>query len=102
MRFLRYEALKSVMGPGRVGPGREYSDFSLKFERTRSVRCARSLVIICIVIFLGHPVLQGRRNVIQSEGASETSILSRVKTNLSTMDFYAYLCFPRPGESFSV
>ena len=27
-----------------VGSGREYSDFSLKYERTR---CARSLVIIC-------------------------------------------------------
>ena len=40
----------------------------------------------------------GRRNVTQSEGASETSISSRVKTNLSTMDFYADLCFPRPGE----
>ena len=38
MRFLRYKTLKSVMGPGRVGPGREYSDFSLKFERTRSAR----------------------------------------------------------------
>ena len=46
MRFLRYKALKSVMGSGRAGPGREYSDFSLKFERTRSARCARSLVII--------------------------------------------------------
>ena len=45
---------------------------------------------------------QGRRNVIQSEGASETSISSRVKTNLSTMNFYADLCLPRPGESFSV
>ena len=45
---------------------------------------------------------QGRRNVTQSEGASETSISSRVKTNLSTMDFYADLCFPRPGELFSV
>ena len=50
MRFLRYKALKSVMGsgrvgPGRAGPGREYSDFSLKYERTRSARCARSLVI---------------------------------------------------------
>ena len=33
-------------GPGRAGPGREYSDFSLKYERTRSARCARSLVII--------------------------------------------------------
>ena len=32
------------MGSGRVGPGREYSDFSLKYERTRSARCARSLV----------------------------------------------------------
>ena len=51
MRFLRYMALKSVMGPGRVGPGREYSDFSLKFERTRSARCARSLVIICFLLF---------------------------------------------------
>ena len=50
MRFLRYKTLKSVMGsgragPGRAGPGREYSDFSLKYERTRSARCARSLVI---------------------------------------------------------
>ena len=43
-----------------------------------------------------------RRNVTQSEEASETSISSRVKTNLSTMDFYLYLCFPCPGESFSV
>ena len=33
------------VGPGRAGPGREYSDFSLKYERTRSARCARSLVI---------------------------------------------------------
>ena len=33
-------------GSGRVGPGREYSDFSLKYERTRSARCARSLVTI--------------------------------------------------------
>ena len=32
------------MGSGRAGPGREYSDFSLKYERTRSARCARSLV----------------------------------------------------------
>ena len=46
MRFLRYKALKSVMGSGRAGPGREYSDFSVKYERTRSARCARSLVII--------------------------------------------------------
>ena len=48
--------------------------------------------------------MQGRRkwNVTQSEGASETSISSRVKTNLSTMDFYADLYFPRVGESFSV
>ena len=46
MRFLRYKALKSVMGPGRVGSGREYSDFSLQYERTRSARCARSLVTI--------------------------------------------------------
>ena len=45
MRFLRYKALKSVMGSGRAGPGREYSDFSLKYERTRSAHCARSLVI---------------------------------------------------------
>ena len=45
---------------------------------------------------------QGRRNVTQSEGFSETSISSRVKTTLSAMDFYADLCFPRPGESFSV
>ena len=30
---------------------------------------------------------QGRRNVTQSEEVSETSISSRVKTNLSTMDF---------------
>ena len=44
MRFLRYKALKSVMGSGRAGPGREFSDFSLKYERTRSARCARSLV----------------------------------------------------------
>ena len=42
MRFLRYKALKSVMGPGRVGPGREYSDFSLKF-RKNSLRSLRSL-----------------------------------------------------------
>ena len=42
---------------------------------------------------------QGRRNVTQSEGASETSISSRVKTNLSTMDFYADLCFRRPEAS---
>ena len=33
------------VGPGRAGSGREYSDFSLKYERTRSARCARSLVI---------------------------------------------------------
>ena len=39
---------------------------------------------------------------VRAEGASETSTSSRVKTNLSTMDFYADLCFPRPGESFSV
>ena len=45
---------------------------------------------------------QERRNVTQSEGASETSVSSGVKTNLSTMDFYADLCFPRPGESFSI
>ena len=43
-------------------------------------------------------VEQGCRNVTQKR----TSILSRVKTNLSTMDFYADLCFPRPGEPFSV
>ena len=46
MRFPRYKALKSVMGSGRVGSGREYSDFFLKYERTRSARCARSLVIM--------------------------------------------------------
>ena len=46
MRFLRYKALKSVMGSGRVGPGREYSYFSLKYERTRS---ARSLVIMWLL-----------------------------------------------------
>ena len=45
---------------------------------------------------------QGRRNVTESEGASESSISSRVKTNLSTINFYADLYFPRPGESFSV
>ena len=33
------------MGSGRAGPGREYLDFSLKYERTPSARCARSLVI---------------------------------------------------------
>ena len=32
-------------GSGRAGSGREYSDFPLKYERTRSARCARSLVI---------------------------------------------------------
>ena len=48
MRFLRYKTLKSVMGSGRVGSGREYSDFSLKYERTRSARCARSLVTILL------------------------------------------------------
>ena len=53
MRFLRYKALKSVMGPGRAGSGREYSDFSLKFERTRSARCARSLVTKDPRSFLG-------------------------------------------------
>ena len=26
------------MGPGRVGSGREYSDFPLKYERTRSAQ----------------------------------------------------------------
>ena len=50
MRFMRYKALKSVMGPGRVGPGREYSDFSLKYERTRSARCARLLVMTELAI----------------------------------------------------
>ena len=38
----------------------------------------------------------------QSEGVSETSASSRAKTNLSTIDFYADLCFARPGETFSV
>ena len=28
--------LHSVMGPGRVGPGREYSDFPINLKRTRS------------------------------------------------------------------
>ena len=46
--------------------------------------------------------LKGRRNVTQSEGASGTSISSRFKTNLTTLDFYAELYFLRPGESFSV
>ena len=46
--------------------------------------------------------MRGGKNVTRSEGASETSISSRVKTNLSTIDFYADVCFPRPGESFSV
>ena len=46
--------------------------------------------------------LQGRRNVTQSERASEKLISSRVKTHLSTMDFYADLCFHHTGESFSV
>ena len=49
-----------------------------------------------------HRPWQGRRNVTQSEGASETSISSLVKANLSTMDFYTDLCFARPSESFSV
>ena len=55
MRFLRYKALKSVMGPGRAGSGRAANTqiFSLEYklyerscvyERTRSARCARSLV----------------------------------------------------------
>ena len=52
--------------------------------------------------FLNNAAAQGRRNVTQSERASETSISSRAKTNLSTMDLYADLSFPRPGESFSV
>ena len=47
-------------------------------------------------------VLKGVWNVTQSEGTSETSISSRLKTNLSTMDFYADLCLPRLSESFSV
>ena len=46
--------------------------------------------------------LQERRNVTQSERDSESLISFRVKTNLSTMDFYEDLCFPRPGESSSV
>ena len=41
-----YNALKSVMGPGRAGSGREYSDFSFKRKRTHCARCARSLVNI--------------------------------------------------------
>ena len=45
--------------------------------------------------------LQGRRNVSQSEGASEASISSQVKTNLFTIDFYTDMCFLRAGESFS-
>ena len=45
---------------------------------------------------------QGRRNVTKSEGASETSILSRAKINPSTIHFNVDLCSPRPGRSFSV
>ena len=60
----------------------------------------REVVHLCKCAVL--PRLQGRRNATQSEGVSETSISSRVKTNLSTMGFYADLCFPRPGKSFSV
>ena len=46
---------------------------------------------------------QGSRNVTKSEGAtaSETSISPRAKTNPSTIYFYADLCLPCPGESFS-
>ena len=33
------------VGPGRVGTGHKYSDFSLEYERTRSARCACSLVL---------------------------------------------------------
>ena len=45
---------------------------------------------------------QGRKNVTKSEGASKTSTLSRAKTNPSRKHFYADLCHPRLGESFSV
>ena len=48
MRFLRYKALKSVMGPGRVGP--RILRFSLKYERTLSARCARSLLSTRIML----------------------------------------------------
>ena len=41
---------------------------------------------------------QERRNVTKSEGASETSITPRAKTNPSTIYFYVVLCSPRPGE----
>ena len=46
--------------------------------------------------------MQGRRNVTENEGASETSISSPAKTNPSTIHFNADLCSPRPGGSFSV
>ena len=56
MRFLRYKTLRGVMGsgrgrvgPGQAGPGHEDSNVSLKYERTRSDRCARSLVTIALV-----------------------------------------------------
>ena len=45
---------------------------------------------------------QGRRNFTKSEGASKTSTSSPAKTNPSRKHFYADLCLPRLGESFSV
>ena len=50
-----------------------------------------------------HTTKQGRRNVTQSEGGSETSISSRVKTNpLQWISTLICIFLVRPGESFSI
>ena len=102
MRFLRYKTLKSVMGSGRAGPGREYSDFSLKYERTRSARCARSLVIMCYILYtllwqkllLKTPKHAALQKSVLEPPMYETITLANIK--ISTWNFaywYLHLCY---------
>ena len=68
------------------------------FLSDRKSKCKKSKIKCkCNFLLLRR---QCRRNVTKGEGASETSIPSRAKTNPSMIYFYADLCSPRPGESF--
>ena len=77
------------------------------FFQCNTIKFGRILGAAELHIFSGagtylYPSFQECRNVTQIKGASATSISSRVKRNLSMMDVYADLCFPRRRESFSV